>query len=1450
MSSVPEIIPRDFPFPDGSRGRIHDAILRITTSAQGWHGPVESVRIRRVFDGGRSGALVLDVVLRAGSERRQRVVKIGPSAEMAAEFANFRRYLGDYPAAVCAPIQEATDGARTEGADPGVETEAVVYAHVEEYVGRWEVPAVTLEDVVAAAFVGGGTEQLAHELITALFAAMATPFHNRREVRAERSLRDLNPVLGPDIVIEPGAVTAKLSYPEDILQASLGGAASFPPGTPIRLADPAHSAVRVVLSPPSDGPIAGVVVSTRFAERRARFDGAFETVERTAGVVVADGVRTADPAHGLPCVLTDPELGRVRGVVHGDLNARNVMCVDDRPVLIDFAATTDGQPVFADAACLEISLLRDVFAELPYGELVRIQRLLALAGRLPVPGAADQLADLLDGRPAKVAFRILATIRTSAARTYPPEVVAWRDYLAQVHLTAYRTAKWEGAVQTADKLRAVHSAAAVATEWLADDDPFVHWADPDEVLKCMTGFADPADPDTVDVLAGLVAAVDRAQQPVADLDLRKLTDRYVARHFLAGAREMVIELSREHDDFLGVVPEETPKPLVVVGGAGSGKTRILRELAYRAAMDVVRPEAGVVALKMPRLVDARRLLDEGAAGSLPREALALGAVRLLVDGVDEVPASEQARLFEQIGDLHRRFPRTPVIVAARNPEPAVRTGFDVVRIEPWPPRLAKQFMVEHTLPGMTWSYSRLRREFDAVEGVTPGLLVMYLDVLRDRRAFVALTDVYHEYFVSRLDGLDPSLLTRVAEVSVDVGGPIPAPAGTDDLVARGMLRREDGKVRFAQGIERDFFAAMSLTEASEDILRERARSFAWRPITLLAAHLPGVPDDVLVTVVRAVADGDPGFAARLLRRRPSLPCCHEFVRAQAGVLGDPARGRFAALRAVQALGTVDTPDALRQLRQQLTARTVSPELLRAALEALTGASPPEPADFAVPTDWVRDLLGQLLDADQPQWTRLEAVRIVKERRVRGLDLMLAGLVTGADAEVAQAADDALSVLDVVLPGSLRSRRPGLVAARLAEIERILPTLAVDAEIQAMRADRLRLLQRLDDPAFWSARLYSYGIRHDVADQVDGLFDGPVDPGAVRRLGSLDVGAANVLARRILAEHPRLRDELVFAADRGSPTSVLLIAAAAVRSPATVEHAASLVAELAEEETGERIEGLAALAHAVVKADPAIGFRASRDAARRLRDRAVPARLHWPWTTMLAHTRPGPEELDVLLAAGDSRAIADVAAACTTFDGAPADAVELGEAARRFLVTDRSGEPVVRALALCAAGLAEGLPEIAGLLADRSLGATASTVSSGRYGLVELAPLAEILPAYGLLARRSGGADAAIRALADVDPAGLHSSVAHGKAIALGYLGDWVPVVEAAPGDAGWMDSATRHILRHWVPGPATPAGLSEPDAIASWLKQRLADTALRAGPRSLTEQLLFEVERRRGALLP
>ncbi|WP_410674052.1 hypothetical protein [Amycolatopsis sp. cmx-4-68] len=1262
----PEITPPDFALPENTRGRIYHLLERIGSSRAGWRGGlVESIRVRRLIGGGRSGAVVLDIVLCAGSERRQRVVKMGPTEEMSREYANFRRFLRDYPTAICAPIQEVTDGAREPAPDDREGFDAVVYAHVEDYAGRPEAPACTLEDVVASAFEGDAADlELSQRLVEALFAGMATPFHNRRKILGERSLRDLNPTLGPDLVVEAGEVTAEPSYPEDVFQHSLGPE-TFVPGSPIVLFGSSGSDVRVRVLPtgPAADRVAGTVVGTRFADRRAHFEAAFTTFERAGRTVFADGTGVADPALGLRRALTDPELGRVRGVVHGDLNARNVMCVDARPVLIDFAKTADGQPVFADAAWLEISLIRDVFSKLSHSELVKVQRLLALAHRLRRPAVGEELAGFFDG-PAKTAFLVLLAIRSSAARSYPKEIAAWRDYLAQLHLKSYRTAKWTGDVQTAAKLRAVHAVAAVATEWLAETDPFERWPDCAMVLRALAPLVDLDDPDAVDVVAGLAAA-DRTRSPgAAAIDPGDLGSRYARRHFSAKAWETLVGLSREHDSFVGPLPEGLDDAVVLAGGAGVGKSRVLRELAYRAAADVVRPEADGAA-RMPVLVDAAELLEgrslEEGLG-LPPASLVLGAVSLLVDGVDDLVPDDQDKVFGRVGESRARFPRTPVLIASRLPARAAEAGVRAVLLRAWSRKRSLRFFT--TQSDVLFAEEDMRRlggELRSLGPVSPALLTTYVEVARRNRRAVSLTDVYREYFAARVGTLDRAALINVAVRSVDRGAPVRPVEPVAEFVEQGLLRQVGESVLFTHGFERDFFAACSFADADEPFLRERARRFAWRPVSRLAAQLPEVPDEVVDILADAVTGADPVFAAQLLGRRSSAYGA-EFTRIQAAILRDPLSGRFAALSAVRALVVLGTSEALRSLERELTRPPTSPGVLCDALATLAVRHGHLDEDLRVPGDWLRALLGRLLHEDLPADVVLGAVDAIKSQRTTGLELLLADLAEAGTPVVAQAADAALAELGTVLPRPLRTRRRELVATRLATVEERLPTLSVDGDIRSARAERIDLLRRLGDPDVLLARLYAYGMHFDIAEALDGMLDDPVDLTGVQRLADLDIRTLNALVHRILAAHSELCDELVFAADSGSPVAVLLAAATALRSPASVEHAACLVAELAEVETGEKIEGLAALAHAVVAVDPVHGFEVSRRAARRLQERAIPARLYWPWTTMLAHTHPSPGELDVLLAGDVRDAIGETARACTAFDGAPRETVNFSPAA--------------------------------------------------------------------------------------------------------------------------------------------------------------------------------------------
>ncbi|MEU5260492.1 hypothetical protein [Amycolatopsis sp. NPDC021455] len=1439
-----EILARNVELPPGRGGLIRHALQRISHSADGWHGPVETIEITRVIDVGRSGAVVIEVALRAGDEYRQRVVKIGPAGEMAREYANFRRFLAHYPAALCAPIQEATPGAVDAAEQRDGEVEAVVYAHVTAYAGRPRTPAPTLEDLVRAAFDGQAGVTEVRRLIERLFTKMSDPFHSRRKVRTQRSLRDLNPSLGPDLVLGPAEVQAEPIYAENVLDVSLGSG-EFPAGRELRIADSGAREIRVE-TPDGRPVLAGHVIRSRFAEQRRKLDGAFTAVERSGESVVADGVPTADPAIGLRPVLTDPRFGRVRGVAHGDLNARNVMCVENEPLLIDFAETAGDRPVLSDAAWLEVSLLRDVFAGLSYGDLVRIQRCLALASRFrPLVNDLTELeaafAAELTGS-ALVAFQVLHEIRTQAQLAFPGDD-AWLDYLAQLHLSVYRTVKWDS--QTPQALQAVHAAAAVAAEWLATEDPYAHWDDLLEPVNRLSPLVDLTRPDAVTAVTGLLATVDSRHPGIDAPGVDELRDRFVRARYLEPARELVIELSREHETFHVAQPVPVGRTAVLAGGPGAGKSRLLRELAHSGALDIARPGPQAPPLRMPLLVTAAGLPED-----LPRETLVLGAVHLLLDGVDELPGDERNRIAAWSRSLLERFPRVRLTVAARNGAWAADAfGIPVIELRSWGDWEISRFLQRFELPESTRDATKKEiLDVHRADGVAPpGFVAMIAEAVTTARQPFGYS--YQKYFGAGLTEGELAALGSVAAAAVDTDRPVRPGVDVSAFVDRGILEPTGPSVRFRRRAERDFFAARALSREA-GLVPERARSFAWRDVCLFAARLPSTPDAVVDRMVRSVGTADPRYAARLLSFRPAIAPGH--LPAWETLLADPAAGSYAHRVAADALLLTAIPAARQALGDILLRETTPASTQLDILDVLGPHVVPNEADAAF-GHWVRGVLGALLTGDYAAGVRVAAISVIKAGQLRGLEVLLAELFSSAEPAVAAAADDVLRSFKVLVPDRLAEARAALTPRHLADLEARLPALFRAEDIREANRRRVELLERHGTRAELLCRRFRYGIASSVGDLLEEAGHVDRDPRAASRLpvpADLPEEEAVALAHRILRDSPQDRDSLVFAARVDSPPHLLLIAAAAVSSPASVDHAANLVAELAPIVTADRIEGLAALGQAIATQDRRRGFTVTRQATRVLRDRDIAERWHWSWRTMLAHTSPGPHELDRLLADGVDGALEELAKYGPSWDLLLQPVPPLGAAARDFLLRKSHEDESEWVLAVAAARLTNTLPRVFEIAGKRDLATVAERVSSGRYGIVESTPRARVLAALGALARESAEPDTAHRLLAAFDTAGLHPSVEAGRLAGLAFLGDWEPLLLAVPGDGGPLDTASHQAIGTWVPGPCTPAGLRDPGDVAARLLRLRAEPGTTPERRSLLDELIHDAEQSHGNLLP
>lgn len=134
--------------------------------------------------------------------------------------------------------------------------------------------------------------------------------------------------------------------------------------------------------------------------------------------------------------------------------------------------------------------------------------------------------------------------------------------------------------------------------------------------------------------------------------------------------------------------------IVLRGGAGSGKTTLLQWLTTLAARDELPPSLSQFHDAVPVLLPVRTLTRSGGSLPPPEEflaavghplagapdsegwmsrQLAAGRVLLLVDGVDEAPQRERARVRAWLDGLLTAYPKTSCLVTTR--PSAVREGW-------------------------------------------------------------------------------------------------------------------------------------------------------------------------------------------------------------------------------------------------------------------------------------------------------------------------------------------------------------------------------------------------------------------------------------------------------------------------------------------------------------------------------------------------------------------------------------------------------------------------------------------------------------------------------------------------------------------------------------------------------------------------------------------------------
>ncbi|MCC9711790.1 hypothetical protein E4N62_45225 [Streptomyces sp. MNU76] len=646
-----------------------DVLKRLEPAGAGigqWSEPPRHIAAKRLLQGGRDGPLVLEAEISWRTAVWRCVVKIGPAAEMRAEWRAYQDHLMSPRIALCAPVEAATRTVLDRDRSVPGRREAVVYGHVSHYAGGPDRSVVTLEERVAQVWQNG-PEAVAPVLglLAAYGEKACAAFYSHAEVRAEdTSLDSFVPDLGPmfELRVDGSPPDGDVAYCHERTLLKIVLAPTAPAG-PVYLGSGSaavdgprtHDRIEYRLVPsPAVGTsgeikLCGAVADRYPANRWSAISERCRDLVLEEEEVAAGGERTLSPFARLYPMLTDQRPGRVESLVHGDPNPRNLIVATsadgaEQIYLIDFARTRTGQPPLADFTWLELGLLRDVFApRFDFGEVLALQRALFLAGALTdastapprkAAAAAEQVAlEVLRHfpNPLLAAFRVLWAVRTQAALSLRGNAArGWhREYAAHLCITANQTFGWNLTAVGPAAIAATVAAAGVCAESYDEERPYGYWP-AGLLVAAARATARGAAPDGPRTAAALAALVD-------EMDHRGLYDPELEAMLREVGRELVRTAFREWGETtVGRATDPGPRLVMRAADTGgrvedvqrhldagrltllrgepqSGKTAVVEQWCLRqaAAAAAAAPESPSAPpeLRVPLVVSATRLSE-------------------------------------------------------------------------------------------------------------------------------------------------------------------------------------------------------------------------------------------------------------------------------------------------------------------------------------------------------------------------------------------------------------------------------------------------------------------------------------------------------------------------------------------------------------------------------------------------------------------------------------------------------------------------------------------------------------------------------------------------------------------------------------------------------------------------------------------------------------------------
>ncbi|WP_331724422.1 hypothetical protein OG416_36730 (plasmid) [Streptomyces longwoodensis] len=673
-------------------------------------------------------------------------------------------------------------------------------------------------------------------------------------------------------------------------------------------------------------------------------------------------------------------------------------------------------------------------------------------------------------------------------------------------------------------------------------------------------------------------------------------------------------------------------------------------------------------------------------------------------------------------------------------------------------------------------------------------------------------------------------------------------------------------VTFANPIIHAYFAATLLAlDEDADKVADRILQFHWREAAQLLVANPQTPEHTVRNILQTALEANLVYGAWLLQAAPPnrFSDLRERLLAtlttqmEAADSGQPAWRQAAlglakygtphalqalkatAMRGCQAPGAAEALDGLVMMHQWFVPE--ADQVLADVLTSLLDSQPDEldedltvRAVRSIATTRLHRLVGYVWDrirADTPWPIMRQAWKALVKMEIRPSAALRRTYVEACERRLPQTMEELTGSADATTVHQLH-----------LEQREILTVLADEGDLPALLGYRFRT--GLADDASWHQMLTTAAQRRGAGDNLACLLHPEAAASDWLHLLDAEDDSTVLLACHMLLHQGQTLPvtQMQQLAATASPARLLALAAF-VHTLNGDEMSAvdSIVVSYARRLDEGYLEPLSALVGAVSNHDLEARPKAALLIDEATRKPGLEPSLCWPWATAWRDSVPDRSEIELFVPhLNDSEILKLLSTTDVLLDAPPFDPVPLSDDRRDRLEqlqpADLTSLDAHRFIMMAAStGLHRTLSFVREAAQQPANQAPSNIVlhSHPLHGVVSIVPAAHAVAAIGYLSllaakEHSSAGHVAFtaykeltRMIATLD--GAEPSLKRARLVGMGFLGDWMEILESLEPEDPVMHHAARNIVMHWVPGPCSPHTNEKNHlvGVARWISERL-----------------------------